>query len=317
MREIRSTSYAAVKVFSEIEELPARERELLDCMFENKLIGEYPEGYWKTEEWVQRLVTWCSILGINKTPDELEEAILIQSLKTEFKAHSFAEIELAFKMCIMDEFAKPIEAYNKLNFRFLANVMNHYRRFRKDVANKYEEIKFLLSRPKPVIPTQFESDMQFGQVIWTDFLNSHYENHVVVPLAAKTEFLVKLGVVSSEETDEQIKIVRDRILDRHPLQEYLGQYNRKLIDELIMYPHKLDLHAEAVGKRRCYLSWIHRLRDSETSFEQFCFIVEQRIYQFHGLPWPRAAAQSTTYTPFPPHTEGREAAESEAPAGQG
>ncbi len=256
-------------------------------MFGEKLIAEYPEEYWRSKLWVKRCTTWLALLGINKYPDEVEEEILQAALKTEFRGHSFSEIELALKMSVMDEFAKPVEAYNKLNFRFLANVMNQYRRFRKDVANKYEEIKFVLERPKPVIPTQFENDIQLGQVIWTDFINSHYESHVIVPLGFKTDFLLKLSIVSSEETDHFINMVRQRILDRVPMAEYPGQYSKKKLDEFYEYPALLDVHAEAVGKRNFYLSWIDRLRDNQTTFEQFCCLVEKRIYDFHGVIWPR------------------------------
>lgn len=253
---------------------------MLSAMHEHQLIGEYGNEYWLSEPWAERLTKWCSILGLTQVPDELEEQFLVEALANDFKGHSFAEIEVALKMCVMDEFPQPIEAYNKLNLRFLAKLMNAYRVFRKEVANKYEEVKFDLQKPvDPGPPTPFSLDMAVCAGIWEDYVR--YSNDVeIYPASYKAELLQKLGILSSEETANIATRIGADVIEQHKTEVRTQELRR--LDALVRDQERLRIHADRLAKERVYLQWLNGLKAAQTTFEQFCDCVESKVFSIYG-----------------------------------
>lgn len=260
--------------------LPLREKQALSAMHEHLLIAEYPAEYWLSDEWVLKLSSWCMLLGITQIPDKIEVTFLEEALINDFNSHSFAEIEVALKMCVMDEFSERIEAYNKLNLRFLALVMKQYRKFRKDVANKYEEIKFKIDRPAPKVYTDFELDINTGTEIWDDYIRV-CNNIDIFGLSHKPDLLLKLLVLSSEEIGVDVLKMKEEIMQRDP--ENYKKDAKLRLEALQKDAERLDIHTNNVVKDKMYRQWLEGLKKAETTFEQFCDVVESKIFSYHSM----------------------------------
>ncbi len=249
-------------------------------MYEHQLISEYPASYWLSDEWTYRMAVWCNIIGITDIPEGIPLQLIEEVIINDFRGHSFAEIELALKMCALGEFSEPIEAYNRLNIPFLGKVMKAYRKFRKDAANKYEEIKFKIQKPEPVIPSAFEVDITVAQQIWDDYIR--VINDVdIFPLSHKYDLLLRLGIVSSEETSTIRDDIAKQVIGRNA-DLIINQAERLKVKDLQQNNENLFIHAENKAKQLCYEVWLKAMKETKVTFDQFCEIVESKIFIKYG-----------------------------------
>ena len=279
LRQTRLQTFLAVKNNEEVARLPHREQQVLGAMFEQTLIAEVPADYWLTKEWGMKLIAWCSLLGLTQVPDELEEAFIVEALQNDYSNHSFAEIEVALKMCVMDEYSEQVEAFNKLNLRFLAKVMKHYRKYRKDVANRYEEIKFRLIKPQPRIPTQYELDISIVQEIWDDLYRKSNDIDVFV-VSYKAEFLQKIGVFTSEEIEKEAGVIADHIRSQNP--EVQNKENRRRLEQLQGDPERLLIHSTNQAKSNIYNQWLADNVAKNITGEQYAELVANKVHSLHS-----------------------------------
>lgn len=261
--------------------LPQREQQLLHAMHEHTLICEYPLEYFGKKEWGLKLLSWCSMLGITETPDEAEELFLIEALTNDYKGHSFAEVEVALKMCVMDEYPEPIEAYNKLNLRFLAKVMKAYRKFRKDVANKYEEIRFKVTKPVALLPPpQIELDLEVAEQIWGDF-ESMCRKEDIYSVTHKAELLLRLGLLDAAEIEQLKDGLKAEILAKK--QETLNKANRQRLIDLQRNRELLEIHTTYEVQRQCYRKWLISLMELEVCREVYDVMVVERVREVNNI----------------------------------
>lgn len=250
-------------------------------MHEHQFIGEYPVEYWSSREWGTKLYSWCVILGLTDVPDQVEEPFIVEALMNDYKGHSFAEIEVALKMVVMNEFSTTIEAYNKLNLRFLAKMMNEYRKYRKDVANKYEEIRIAAMKPlPPPEPTEFEVDIATVQDMWSDYIRL-WRDIFVYPGQFKAELLCKIGILSSEEIHEHSKVINREILDEYS--KTTSERRKRELGPYIDDKEKRHIFAERTAKANFYTNWLQKLKEEKITFEQFCDLVESKVFALHGV----------------------------------
>ncbi len=248
-------------------------------MYEHELIAEVPEDFFQGADWVETVSNYCSLLGINQVPDPFEDELLIGALRNEYKNHSLAEVKIALRMCVLDEYPEPIEAYNRLNLRFLAKVMKAYRNYRKDIVKRYEDTRLKLERPAPVVPTQFEMDMQVATEIWDDYLRVCHDI-LIFPVSYKAELLLKLGVVSAEVLTSVESEVRAALLAQNP--ETKRKDDRGRVEQLQKNKELQDIYVSNDAKCKIYLKWLNELCKAEVDFNGFCELVESRVFIFHG-----------------------------------
>lgn len=285
-------SFLAVKDQPQIATFPSRELQVLSAMYEHQLIGEFPLSYFDTELWATRYTSWLILLGINsKEPiDEYEEHYLVDALVNEFKGHSFAEIELALRMCLMDEFAEPIEAYNRLNLRFLAKVMKAYRLFRKNVANKYEEIKFKLEKPVPIIPTAEDLDFVVGNQILDDYLRLG-NNIDIFGISTKADLLIKIGEISIDDVKPLALEFKKQVLERK-LETIINKEEKRRIELLQDDDSRLNIHVDNRAKDIIYRKYLNIKLNNKVPVEELLNLLESSITTLH----------TPSSTLPPPHT---------------
>lgn len=140
--------------------LPEKER--LKNVFEAKKISE------ATEAEVKNMLKMCfATIGISVLPDEFSKQILIESVFSDFKRFSLADIPEAFKMIVRNELTGNFEHFQNFSPMYLGKVMAAYDEFKgKQLVKMRQERKLIEQRQEPEDNrSQEEKDQESYEVL--------------------------------------------------------------------------------------------------------------------------------------------------------
>lgn len=175
-----------------------RELKILKAKYQNRPILTYPEQYYSSQEFLNRVVAWTSFFSVRDLPDRGQLHLIKMLFINEIGGMTFEEIDVAMWMNTMGEFGQKIQAYNRFDLQFLAQLIVAYKEKRTAAEQKYRDVREKLALPEQKPLTELQKDL-----IITDGVIKTYEKYLrgddLYGKSSIFDLFLKLKVIKMEK----------------------------------------------------------------------------------------------------------------------
>lgn len=198
-----------------LEGLSSRHKEILDSRYRYHPISCYEPEFFKTQEFRSKIVMWCALATIVDLPDKILVDAVVMILTTEYGGLTLEEITLALKMNIVGQFPEVVNSYNSFSIKFMCSVLNHYKKFRLEAENAYQDLRSTLLIPEKVELSSFQEDYITGAGIIADSFKLHNNQEVIGGFLTGFDYMSRLGILEYDqaefdaEVDNTVKMMHD------------------------------------------------------------------------------------------------------------
>lgn len=219
-----------------------------------------PEEYWengrKPDTFYVHIFRWCTILGIrNELPDDFEIKDIKEALMNTFGYMNENSIAHAMQLNFVGKFTPAINAFNRLNAKFIYELLTAYDAYLKPAHKKALEIRDQL-KPAPE-PTEEEIQNKLCQGIMDLHRQFRETNDFKLISGAEYTTLEMAGYIAlsrdekfalMDQAKDELKAEKVKLYEGLPLSKTLKEINAG--DAVV----EVALMAKKLAVRNCYLN---------------------------------------------------------------
>lgn len=260
--------------------LDHREKQIASARYENTPIGCLAEDFFTTTDWSKRLYMWCSYAGVRDLPDQMTEVFLVETLTNEFSGLTLEEVEVAIRMNVLGEFEPPVKHFNLFNVSFLADLIKQYKHHRLEADKKYQQVRFLLEKPKAPELSEFAKDMITAEGVYDDYMR-YCAGEEIFGHSVKYDFLERIGLFGTDQYafGAALSLAKQKI--EHDFEHTTVRDERKRLGTTVGDEMKLTLSATIIAKAMLLTAWFYQIKKSDIDFAD---ALERALSFLHKQP---------------------------------